>query len=143
MHIRPRHPFRENHASPFISPDGYIRLRLSSLDALPFVHLFSESDDGFLAELQSQTVPARCAGFSEWVSETIPPVSIGWGWFIHCDSERMMLAPDGVRSNVMLVDMHGYDLGMEKTARLFGAWLNAFEWQPVVSRALNDHASPC
>lgn len=141
--MRLRHPFHENHAPFPISPDGYIRLRLSSLDTLPFVHLFSESDDGFLAELRSQTVPARCAGFSEWASETIPPVSIGWGWFIHCDSERIMLAPDGVRSNVMLVDMHGYDLGMEKTSRLFGAWLNAFEWQPVVSSVLNHHDSPC
>lgn len=126
-----------------VSPDGYIRIRLSNLDVLPFVHLFSESDDGFLQELQSQTIPARCAGFSEWISDTTPPISIGWGWFVHSDSERMLLAPDGVRSNVMLIDTQGYDLGPQKTASLFGAWLSAFEWQPAVSTALNHHASHC
>lgn len=126
-----------------VSPDGYIRIRLSCLDVLPFVHLFSESDDGFLQELKAQTVPARHAGFSEWISDTSPPISIGWGWFVHSDTRRMLLAPDRVRSNVMLVDVQGYDLGPQKTASLFGAWLGAFEWQPTVSTALNDHAIHC
>lgn len=126
-----------------MSPDGYIRLRLASLSTLSFVHLFSESDTGFLQELQAQTVPACSAGFSEWVSDTNPAVSIGWGWFIHSDSERMMLAPDGVRSNVMLIDMQGYDLGPQKTASLFGAWLNTFDWQPVVSMALSENVTAC
>jgi hypothetical protein len=85
-------------------PQAAIFGRLTSPDARSFAHLFSESDDGFLAELQSQTVPARRAGFSKWESDAIPPVSIGWSWFIHCDFERMMLPSDGVRSNVMLVD---------------------------------------
>lgn len=129
--------------TPAISPDGYIRLRLSSLDTISFVHLFSECDDDFLHELRSQTVPALCAGFSEWVSDSSPAISIGWSWFIHSDSERMMLAPDGVRSNVMLIDMQGYDLGSQKTAILFSAWLGAFEWQHTVAMALNDNAIRC
>ena len=129
--------------APSVSPDGYIRLRLASLDALSFIHLYSESDSGFLKELPSQTVRVRCAGFSEWVSDSNPTISIGWGWFIHNDSERMLLAPDGVRSNVMLIDMHGYDLGPQKTASLFGTWLNAFEWQPAVNMALNENISSC
>lgn len=143
MNLHPRQRFRETHTTPIMSPDGYIRLRLSCLDTLPFVHLVSASDDELLQELQSQTVPARRAGFSEWVSDTVPPVSVGWGWFIHSDTERIMLAPDGVRSNVMLIDRSGYDLGPETSTRLFGAWLSSFEWQPVVNEALGDHASPC
>jgi hypothetical protein len=46
----------------------------------------------------------------------------------------MILAPDGVRSNVMLIDVHGYDLGQQKTAHLFGMWIKAFDWCPAVSR---------
>jgi len=121
-----------------MSPDGYIRLRLSSLSMLPFVHLFSESDADFLRELRAQTVPARSAGFSEWKIDTNPPISIGWSWFVHSESDRMLLAPDAVRSNVMLIDMQGYDLGPQKTSSLFGAWLNGFEWQRVVSTALAE-----
>jgi len=126
-----------------LSPDGYIRLRLSSLSTISFMHFFSESDDAFLLELQSQTITASSAGFSEWVSDTCPPISLGWGWFIHEDSDRMMLAPDGVRSNVMLIDVQGYDLGPHKTVSLFSAWLSGFEWQTAVCTALNDHATPC
>lgn len=124
--------------APALSPDGYIRLPLASLNALLFVHLFSESDDDFLDELRAQTIPARAAGFCEWKSNTDPAISLGWGWFIHNKSERLMLAPDGVRSNVMLIDAHGYDLGPVKTSDLFCTWLNAFEWQGVVSMALRD-----
>ncbi|WP_158598066.1 DUF4902 domain-containing protein [Noviherbaspirillum saxi] len=129
--------------APAKSPDGYIRLRLASLNALSFVHLFSECDTGFLRELQAQTIPAIAAGFSEWKTMTDPVISIGWGWFIHGDSECMLLAPDGVRSNVMLIDAHGYDLGSQRTSTLFGTWLSSFEWQSVVTVALNEVITPC
>jgi hypothetical protein len=129
--------------APARSPDGYIRLRLASLNTLTFVHLFSESDAGFLHELQSQTVPAIAAGFSEWKTMTDPVISIGWGWFIHEDSERMLLAPDGVRSNVMLIDARGYDLGSQRTSTLFGTWLSSFEWQSEVTMALTEAITPC
>lgn len=122
---------------PELSPDGYIRLPLASLNSLPFVHLFSESDPEFLQELKAQTIPARSAGFSEWKSDTKPAISIGWGWFIHNQSEQVMLAPDGVRSNVMLIDTHGYDLGPAKTSYLFCTWLSAFEWQEIVGMSLH------
>jgi len=128
---------------PSLSPDGYIRLRLASLNEISFVHLFSESDSGFLQELRSQTIPARCAGFSEWKSDDYPAISLGWGWFIHSDSDRMLLAPDGIRSNVMFIDTHGYDLGPQKTSSLFGIWLNAFDWQPTVTMALENSIASC
>jgi hypothetical protein len=122
--------------APSASPDGYIRLSLASLSSLSFLHLFSATDQDFLEELLVQTIPARAAGFTEWKSETHPCVSIAWGWFIHSRSERLLLAPEGIRSNVMLIDAHGYDLGSTKTSSLFSSWLNAFEWQDVVSTAL-------
>jgi hypothetical protein len=126
------------HRAPLLSPDGYIRLPLASLNAMSFVHLFSQSDDEFLRELREQTVPACSAGFSEWKSDTEPPISLGWGWFVHCQSHDLLLAPDGVRSNVMLIDAHGYDLGAMKTSHLFGMWLNAFDWRGVVGSSLGN-----
>ncbi|GAB3551452.1 hypothetical protein GCM10027343_35680 [Noviherbaspirillum agri] len=133
LHIRPL-----EHRAPALSPDGYIRMPLSSLNSLRFVHLYSDNDADFLDELRGQTIPARSAGFSEWKSSSEPSVSLGWGWFIHTPSQRMMLAPDGVRSNVMLIDLHGYDLGPMKTSSLFGIWLGTFNWQGDVSLALQE-----
>ncbi|MGH8809928.1 MAG: DUF4902 domain-containing protein, partial [Noviherbaspirillum sp.] len=130
--------------APAISPDGYIRLRLADLNALHFVHLFSESDTDFLEELVAQTVPARSAGFSEWRTNTNPAISLGWGWFIHEQSERILLAPDAVRSNVMLIDFLGYDLGPLKTSSLFCSWLSVFEWQKTVGLTLRAESTvPC
>jgi hypothetical protein len=100
--------------------------------------LFSESDADFLQELKAQTIPASAAGFSEWKSDNDPAISLGWGWFIHSQSNRMLLAPDGVRGNVMLIDALGYDLGPRKTSSLFGTWLSVFEWQDTVSMALRE-----
>jgi hypothetical protein len=118
---------------PTISPDGYIRLPLATLTSLPFIHLTSDIDPQFLAELKSQTVAAQTAGFSEWTSDTTPAISLGWGWFIHNQSKCLLLAPDIVRSNVMLIDIHGYDLGTAVTSNLFCTWLAVYDWQKVVS----------
>lgn len=119
-----------------MSPDGYIRLPFTDFISLPFVHVFSESDTEFLEELRAQTVPAVLAGFSEWRSTTNPSVSLGWGWFIHHQSGQMLLAPDGVRSNLMFRDIRGYDLGSARTMELLSTWLSIFEWQDTVSRSL-------
>lgn len=126
-----------------MSPDGYVRLRLANLNLLPLVHLYSENDDEFLQELQAQTVPARAAGFSEWKSVSDPVISLGWSWFIHNHSERMMLAPDAVRSNVMLIDTFGYDLGPQKTSSLLFSWLGGFEWTKDVMMALRGNIPAC
>jgi len=119
-----------------MSADGYIRLSLATLSNLPFTHLASEIDPDFLVELKTQTVAAYAAGFSEWISDTTPTISIGWGWFIHNRSRRLLLAPEAIRSNVMLIDSHGYDLGTATTSHLFRTWLAAYDWQRPVSNAL-------
>ena len=116
--------------------DGYIRLPLSRLSAMRFEHLGSDVDAEFLAELKEQALPASNAGFSEWASNTTPAVSLGWGWYIHDTLNRMLLAPDPVRSNVMLTDLRGYDLGPVATSHLFSAWLAGYDWQDNVSTAL-------
>jgi hypothetical protein len=123
---------------PSMSPDGYIRLSLASLGTLPWLHLYSAVDDHFLEELHEQTVPARTAGFCEWKSATAPEISIGWGWFVHDETDRLFLAPDGVRSNVMLIDSVGYDLDAMKTSHLFYTWLNIFEWTETVNNAIRN-----
>lgn len=126
-----------------LSPDGYIRLRLENLRALPLVHLFSQQDGDLLQELRAQTLPAEVAGYCEWTSETVPAVSMGWDWFVDAASERMLPAPERVRSNVMLIDVHGYDLGPQKTAHLINSWLHVFEWQQTVTTALNEPVASC
>jgi hypothetical protein len=122
---------------PTVSHDGYIRMSLKHLSELPFVHLASDIDPAILEELQMQTVPARAAGYSEWVSDTTPAISLGWSWFVHSQSRQLLPAPEAVRSNVMLVDVRGYDLGQTATSLLFGTWLATHDWQHEVCNAID------
>jgi Domain of unknown function (DUF4902) len=82
--------------------------------------------------LQAQAILCKVAGFSECRSDTSPAISVGWGWYVHTQSNLPVLAPDAVRSNVMLVDKLGYDLGNIITAGMLNAWLNLFNWQSWV-----------
>lgn len=132
LHHRP-----VEHRTPRMSPDGYIRLPLGSLASLPFVHLFSHSDTEFLEDLRDTAIAVRAAGYSEWKSETRPDISLAWGWFIQEQSGQILLAPGGVRSNLMLIDTAGYDVGPIRTSSLLHAWVQTFEWQGTVKSALH------
>ena len=121
-----------------VSPDGYIRLSFDRFRELTFTHLGSGCDPQFLAELVAQGIPASDAGFSEWISSGTPAISIGWGWFIlRSQSQRPLLAPDCVRSNVMLINARGYDLGTAATSNLFRTWLDIHGWQDEANAVLH------
>jgi hypothetical protein len=113
-----------------------------NLSKLSFVHLSSDSDSDFQHELLAQTIPTKTAGFSECRSDTTPAISLGWGWYIHSHSDRLLLAPEAVRSNVMLIDQYGYDVGAAMTAGLLAAWLTIFDWQAWVRATLHGEPAP-
>ena len=121
-----------------LSPDGYIRLTFADLVVLPFEHLFSEADSDFLAELRVQMIPAHLAGFTEWKSQSTPTVSLGWSWFVHAQSDQLLLAPGPIGSNLMLRDEHGYDLGAPTTSELLSIWINALDWKDTVRKAVSN-----
>lgn len=123
------------------TPDGYVRMRLAELQPIRFEHLFSYRDPALLAELLALGMPARLAGFTEWTSVSTPAVSLAWGWYVASRSRAVLLAPDGVRSNLMLIDARGYDLGPKRTSELLHAWLHSLPWRSDVAVAIrNGHA---
>ncbi len=125
------------HRAPLkLSPDGYIRLPFSTFSSLPFVHLFTEQDDGLQDELLEQAILTESAGFSECITNTTPSISLGWAWYMHGESNCLLLAPEPVRSNVMIIDMHGYDVGPNVTSDLISHWLQFCDWQTMVRAAL-------
>lgn len=119
-----------------VSLDGYVRLPFSDLSRLSFLHLCSENNEEFLQELRAKKIPARLAGFTEWKCDSMLPVSIGWAWFVHDCSDKVLLAPDPVRSNLMLRDAQGYDLGPRNTSEILAVWLHGFSWEDSVRMAV-------
>ena len=74
------------------------------------------------------------SGFSEWHSQDLRPVSIGWDWSVFVDeSNGLALERVGpLGSNVMLVDGHGRDYGWLESIEVLGAVVEALPWRELV-----------
>ncbi len=113
--------------------DGFLRLALDSVLGSKFVHLMSELSP----YAQGCTGTPRIdwvSGFSEWHSQDLRPISIGWDWSVFVD-ERNELALERVgplRSNVMLVDGHGQDYGWLESLEVLGTVVDALPWRELV-----------
>ena len=116
--------------------DGYIRLPRRALDQLRLVHLVSGLD-GEACAGAAGAVYSAISGYTEWATTSSPAVSVGWDWHIDTLARPVSAAcRDTPRSNVMLVDEQGRDIGPDHTARCLQRLLDTLEWKPVVLGAV-------
>lgn len=127
-----------------IAPDSYIRLTFEEFRQIPFVHLISGLDEDKPVFLQEGAVFTEMTGYTEWVGDIMPAISIGWDWMIQ--STRMR---DGYykrasqpRSNLMLIDAQQRDLGLIKTATLIGSVVDEIAWQDVTQQFISTRYMP-
>jgi Domain of unknown function (DUF4902) len=118
------------------SEDGYLRLTLRRLRAVPLVHLISglDVDPGGEQPESVGAMLAVIAGYTEWTSLTTPAISVGWDWLLHvADREVRYLRMGEPRSNIMLLDPHHRDLGPMQTAVALALLVDELVWQVTVS----------
>lgn len=109
--------------------DGLIRISVQEFLDLTFIHHMSWVDETLKEELLALGVKATSAGYCEWKSTEAPQVSIGWTWFrLECQ-QHPLLGPDGLRTNLMLRCVNGYDMGREVSENLLVTWLSCSAWQ--------------
>lgn len=123
--------------------DGYIRLTFDSFLRFKMMHLFSGMDqdrppvESLGARLSSIT------GYTEWVSDSVPVITIGWDWEMTGKEGVARLRPAGIPgSNLMFVCQNGLDLGTEKSGQLLTAWLEIFAWQTATLNTITQQSSP-
>jgi hypothetical protein len=120
--------------------DGYLRVTGDKLQQVRLEHLLSGLDDeapGSMTRGVGAAV-ATLAGFTEWVGDRKPVVSVGWDWRAadrHGAPRYLRVGPP--RSNLMLVDARGCDLGFEFTSVHVGCWLDQQCWQESVALFLS------
>lgn len=123
--------------------DGYVRLHLPTLQGLPLIHLVSELDvENHPSPLPHGAMLASIYGYTEWVSTTVPVISIGWDWRL--DTTRIpprLVRTVEPRSNLMLRDDQDRDIGPAKTAALLEPVVDALAWRDVVSEVINSRYS--
>jgi hypothetical protein len=119
-----------------VSDDGYVRLGVADFRSIPLFHCLSEldSDAPEPARRPSGAVAASIDGYTEWVSETTPALSLGWDWRIATTAGSVRYVRDGdVRSNVMLIDVRGGDIGAMATGVLLCVAVDALGWEKIVA----------
>jgi hypothetical protein len=114
-----------------ISADGYLRMTLARFRTIPLVHLLSElEDEAGISATAAGASAATIFGFTEWVSDTTPALSLGWDWLLETSGRDARYVRQGeVRSNIMLCEPGIGDLGDRATSATLCAAVDALAWQ--------------
>ena len=122
-----------------LSPDGYVRLTLEQFQAIPLMHLLSGLDPDEYPPLHEGASRTHISGYTEWVSEGTPVITLGWDWRMEGASGQARYLRTGFpRSNIMLVDDQRRDLGPANTAKLLEADIDKTAWQAAVRLPIMD-----
>lgn len=114
--------------------DGYLRITAATLGRTTLRHLHSAIDASASTGPVSREMVPTAAGFTEWQGQSLPALSVGWDWVL--TTAGLELIAGSLRSNVMLVDDSGADLGPQANQSLLEAWLQGWDWQGEVLQIL-------
>lgn len=119
-----------------VSQDGYIRMSLSNLMALPLNHFLSGLDDSLTQHAAEDGTRASICGYTEWLSASTPAVTVGWDWCLDLTGASPRYVRAGCpRSNVMLIDEgNGQDLGDNATSVMMMAKIDQSGWENDVQK---------
>ena len=122
-----------------LSPDGYVRLTLEQYQAIVLRHLWSGLDPEDPASLHEGAIQTRITGYTEWVSEMAPIITLGWDWQLQeLSGHARYLRVGSLRSNIMLIDGLEHDLGPTQTDLLLEQAIDKMAWQEVVKTQITS-----
>lgn len=123
-----------------VSPDGYIRITLDELRAVPLTHLMSHLDAADGGNGLTDAVATDITGYTEWVSAGVPAISIGWDWQMSSrDGKCRLCVVHYPRSNLMLTESsRRNDVGQPLNDVLLKEFVERMPWQDEVMRFLSQ-----
>jgi hypothetical protein len=112
-----------------LSKDGYLRLNEKMLRSFDYNHFSSGLYEEPLNRACKNDTESELSGYMEWVSRTVPKISIGWDWMFvykkHPTSYVMVGLP---YSNIMLHDVNGMDLDPDNSQKNIAKFINSWNW---------------
>lgn len=122
-----------------MSNDGYIRMPFAKVELIHLIHLISGVDEDVPAAGTEEVVLITITGYTEWISEDIPPITLGWDWQMHGHNHHTRLRRvSEPRGNLMLQGIDQLDLGHAKTATLLEAYIDRLNWETETLKYLNE-----
>lgn len=116
-----------------ISADGFIRLNENQLMNYPLQHLIS-----IVESTQIEDSQILYYGFTEWATSLTPALCTGWDWeFIEYNGITSIKRIGLPRSNIMLVDVSGTDIGFEVTETLIEKKIDTLFWEQFIYAQIN------
>jgi Domain of unknown function (DUF4902) len=109
--------------------DVHVRLRIEDLASLPVEHIYSE-----LEEAGGET--GLISGFTEWRAQATRLVSCGWDWTYESASAQLSAQWSSLRTNLMVVDDAGQDMGVECARLCLARLMTHARWERVVAGEL-------
>lgn len=122
-----------------LSPDSYVRLTSEQFQVIVLRHMWSGLDPEDPASLHDGAIQTRITGYTEWVSETVPAITLGWDWQLQeLSGCARYLRVGSPRSNIMLIDALWNDLGAVKTSKALRAAIDETDWQVAVHGQITE-----
>lgn len=116
-----------------ISIDGFIRINENQLMSYPFQHITSMVESTHFEESQ-----ILYYGFTEWATSLTPALSTGWDWeFIEQNGIATLKRIGLPRSNIMIVDVSGTDIGFDVTETLIEKKIDTLFWEQFIYAQIN------
>jgi hypothetical protein len=120
-----------------LSGDGYVRLMLETFLTISLAHLVSGLDEDHPIPFRNEGSLASISGYTEWVSATMPIITLGWDWRLDVSKGKFDYVRLGApRCNVMLVDAMQCDLGPFQTSVLLETAIDTLTWQEEVQKQI-------
>lgn len=116
-----------------ISTDGFIRMNENQLMNYPLQHLISTVES-----TQIENSQILYYGFTEWATSLSPALSTGWDWeFVEQNGIASLKRIGLPRSNIMIVDVSGTDIGFDVTETLIEKKIDTLFWEQFIYAQIN------
>lgn len=115
------------------STDGFIRMNENQLMSYPLQHIIS-----IVESRHTEASQIFYYGFTEWATSQTPALSTGWDWeFIEQNGITSIKRIGLSRSNIMIVDLSGKDIGYDVTEILIEKRIDTLFWEPFIYAQIN------
>lgn len=116
-----------------ISTDGFIRMNENQLMSYPLQHIIS-----IVESTQIEDSKILYYGFTEWATLKTPALSTGWDWeFIEYNGTTTVKRVGLPRSNIMIVDISGIDIGFDTNETFLKKKIDTLFWEPFICAQIN------
>lgn len=118
--------------------DVHVRMRVDELTETAPQHLFSQIDTAAASGADGH-LSSALKGSTEWAVDGPRRLTFGWDWTYEPASSRFSGRWSTLRTNLMVVDEHGTDMGADCLRLCVARLMTQARWEATIAIALQLH----